>query len=188
MIEAANDVRDGLTELRLTSFRRATGQGLHIVVPLAPSADWDTAKRFCRAFAELMSQEEPKRFLAHLKIADRKGRILIDWLRNGRGATAVSSFCPRARPGATVATPLAWDEVKSGLDPAAFTVLTIPARLKRLKKSPWKGFADLRQQLPQTEAPRPACRHLPERKPEATMPEGRRIFVHHLRATAKTPL
>ncbi len=118
VIEAANDVRDRLTELRLTSFCRTTGgKGLHIVVPLAPSADWDTAKRFCRAFAELMSQEEPKRFLAHPKIADRKGRILIDWLRNGMGATAVSSFCPRARPGATVATPLAWDEVKSGPGP-----------------------------------------------------------------------
>jgi len=164
VIEAANDVRDRLTKLRLTSFCRTTGgKGLHIVVPLAPSADWDTAKRFCRAFAELMGQEEPKRFLAHLKIADRKGRILIDWLRNGMGATAVSSYCPRARPGATVATPLTWDEVKPGLDPAAFTVLTIPQRLKRLKKDPWKGFADLRQQLPRAETPRPASSPAPEK-------------------------
>ena len=118
VIKAAHDVRDRLKQLGLTSFCRTTGgKGLHVVVPLTPSADWDTAKRFCRAFAELISQEEPKRFLAHLKIADRHGRILIDWLRNGLGATAVSSYCPRARPGATVATPLTWDEVKAGPEP-----------------------------------------------------------------------
>ncbi len=137
VIEAAHDVRDRLARLGLTSFCRTTGgKGLHIVVPLAPSADWDTAKRFCRAFAELMSQQEPKRFLAHLRIADRKGRILIDWLRNGMGATAVSSYCPRARPGATVATPLAWDGGKVlGLGPSLPSPsLTVPARLKRLKE------------------------------------------------------
>jgi bifunctional non-homologous end joining protein LigD len=166
VIEAAHDVRERLTKLRLTSFCRTTGgKGLHIVVPVAPSVDWDTAKRSCRAFAELMSQQEPKRFLAHLKIVDRKGRILIDWLRNGMGATAVSSYCPRARPGATVATPLAWDEVKPGLDPTAFTVLTIPDRLKRLWKNPWKGFADLRQQLPQAEAPRQRSSPVADQKP-----------------------
>ena len=66
---------------------------------------------FCRAFAELMTAEAPERYVAHVKIADRRGRILIDWLRNAIGNTAVASFSPRARPGATVATPLAWDEV-----------------------------------------------------------------------------
>jgi bifunctional non-homologous end joining protein LigD len=155
VIKAAHDVRGRLSKLGLTSFCRTTGgKGLHLVVPLAPAADWDIAKRFCRAFAELTSQEEPKRFLAHLKIADRHGRILIDWLRNGLGATAVSSYCPRARPGATVATPLTWDEVKAGLNPAGFTVTTIPARLKRMKKDPWQGFGDLTQRLPDAEAPR----------------------------------
>ena len=134
-------------------------------MPLAPSADWVPAKRFCRALAELVSQEEPKRFLAHLKIADRHGRILIDWLRNGLGATAVSSYCPRARPGASVATPLTWDEVKAGLDPASFTVTTVPARMKRMKKDPWQGFADLAQRLPEAEAPRP--KPVPVAKPEA---------------------
>ena len=165
VIKSAHDVRGRLKKLALTSFCRTTGgRGLHVVVPLTPSADWDTAKRFCRAFAELISQEEPKRFLAHLKIADRHGRILIDWLRNGLGATAVSSYCPRARPGATVATPLTWDEVKAGLNPASFTVTAIPARLKRMKKDPWHGFADLDQNLPEAEAPRP--RPVPAAKPE----------------------
>jgi bifunctional non-homologous end joining protein LigD len=166
VIKSAHDVRGRLKTLGLESFCRTTGgKGLHVVVPLASSADWDTAKRFCRAFAELISQEEPKRFLAHLKIADRHGRILIDWLRNGLGATAVSSYSPRARPGATIATPLTWDEVKAGLNPANFTVTTIPARLKRMKKDPWPGFADLTQKLPEAEAPRP--RPVPVATPEA---------------------
>ena len=62
--------------------------------------------------------EAPERYVAHVKIADRHGRILIDWLRNAIGNKAIGSFCPRARTGAMVATPLAWDEVNPKLDPA----------------------------------------------------------------------
>src|ERR1044071_1966440 len=82
VVRAALEVRDRLKKLRLTSFCRTTGgKGLHIVVPLTPSFDWEQTKEFCRAFAELMSAEAPERFLAHVKIADRHGRILVDWLR-----------------------------------------------------------------------------------------------------------
>jgi bifunctional non-homologous end joining protein LigD len=181
VIQAAHEVRDRLKRLGLLSCCRTTGgKGLHVVVPLAPRADWETAKRFCRAFAELMSQDDPKRFLAHLKIADRRGRILIDWLRNGMGATAVSSFCPRARPGACVATPLAWDEVKVGLDPSAFTVRTVPARLKRLKVDPWGAFAEAdHQHLPDLAHPHP--RRLPQVVSEgiapATSSDGRKSSI-----------
>ena len=95
-----------------------------------------------------MAQEHPTRFLAHLKIADRRGRILVDWLRNGLGATAVASFSPRARPGATVATPVTWAEVTSKLDPSRFTVRTVPERLAKLKQDPWQGFEKAAQRLP----------------------------------------
>ena len=70
-------------------------------MPLEPVADWDEVKAFCRAFAEMLSQEQPQRFLSTVKKADRQGRILIDWLRNGLEPTAVASYSPRARPGAT---------------------------------------------------------------------------------------
>ncbi len=73
---------------------------------------------------------------------------MIDWLRNGLGATAVASFCPRARPGAGVATPLAWREVMPKLDLAAFTLRTVPERLRRLKSDPWEGFDKARRSLP----------------------------------------
>jgi bifunctional non-homologous end joining protein LigD len=162
--KAALDVRDRLQQLNLTSFCRTTGgKGLHVVVPLTPKADWETVKPFCRAFAEMLSQEQPERFLSTVKKADRRGRILLDWLRNGLGATAVASFCPRARPGATVATPLAWDELTRKLDPSAFTLRTVPARLARLKADPWADFRKLRQELPDLspkaqQSPQPAPR------------------------------
>jgi bifunctional non-homologous end joining protein LigD len=146
---AARDVREQLQRLGLESFCRTTGgKGLHLVVPLKPIADWEKVKRFCRAFAETLSEEQPQRFLSTVKKADRKGRILIDWLRNGLGATAVASFCPRARPNATVATPLAWDDVTAKLDPAAFTLRNTPQRLAKQKRDPWEGFDTARQPLP----------------------------------------
>jgi bifunctional non-homologous end joining protein LigD len=147
--KAAHDVRDRLRQLNLTSFCRTTGgKGLHVVAPITPKADWNAVKPFCRAFAEMLSEESPDRFLSTVKKADRRGRILLDWLRNGLGATAVASFCPRARPGATVATPLSWDEVTDRLNPATFTLRSVPERLAKLSSDPWAGFHKLRQQLP----------------------------------------
>ncbi len=174
VVSAAHDVRARLGKLDLTSFCRTTGgKGLHVVVPLRPDAGWDRAKPFCRAFAETMAQDAPQRFLAHTKIADRRGRILVDWLRNGLGATAVASYCPRARPGAGVATPLAWSEVKPKLDPAAFTVLTVPKRLAKLKQDPWAGFVGVDQHLPDLASPTPSISQ-PTAKPHAS---GTRIVV-----------
>ncbi len=137
----------------LESFCRTTGgKGLHVLVPIVPEAGWDYVKPFCRGFAEMLSEAQPDRFLPTLKKLDRRGRILIDWLRNGLGATAVASFCPRARPGATVATPLAWDEVTQKLDPSAFTLRSVPERLVRQRTDPWKDFSRLRQHLPDLSA------------------------------------
>jgi hypothetical protein len=71
------------------------------------------------------------------------------------GATAVSSYCPRARPNATVATPLAWSEVKPDLAPADFTVKTVLGRIGRQKSDPWLEFFELQQHLPDLSPPRP---------------------------------
>lgn len=169
---AALDLREQLQRIGLTPFCRTTGgKGLHLVVPLRPVADWDQVKPFCRAFAETLSQQQPERFLSTVKKADRQGRILIDWLRNGLGATAVASFSPRARPGATVATPLAWDEVTSSLDPSTFTLRSVPERLEHLGGDPWDGFDAARTPLPalknadvDTDAAKPAAASSGKRK------------------------
>jgi bifunctional non-homologous end joining protein LigD len=149
VVTAAIDIRDQLRRLGLESFCRTTGgKGLHVVVPLDPIAHWDEVKPFCRAFAETISQDQPDRYLSTVKKVDRRGKILVDWLRNGMGATAVASFCPRARPGAAVATPVTWDEVDRRLDPATFTLRNIPDRFARMRSDPWQGFATTRQRLP----------------------------------------
>ena len=175
IVAAALDVRARLRAIKLESFCRTTGgRGLHVVVPLRAGAGWELVKPFCRVFAEVMAAESPDRYVAHLKIADRTGKILVDWLRNGLGATAVASFCPRARTGAGVATPLAWREVTPKLDPAALSLLTLPARLKKQKTDPWAGFADAEQVLPdlspaKTAAPArpvPGTRIVTARKPK----------------------
>lgn len=151
IVAAALDIRDKLEAIDLASFCRTSGgKGLHVVVPLEPNADWTAVRGFCRAFAETVSAGLPERYVAHVKIADRKGKILIDWLRNGLGSTAVASFCPRARSGAGVATPLAWREVTPKLELQAFTIKTVPGRLARLKADPWADFGRLRRALPAT--------------------------------------
>ena len=150
VVQAAKDLRDRLTALGLQSFCRTSGgKGLHVVAPLRPASGWAGVRAFCQAFAKAMERDEPARFVATVSKAKRRGRILVDWLRNGPGATAVASYSPRARPGATVATPLAWREVGPKLDPQAFTLATVPQRLKRQRKDPWDGFDALDQPLPE---------------------------------------
>jgi bifunctional non-homologous end joining protein LigD len=149
IVAAALDLRDKLEAIGLASFCRTSGgKGLHVVVPLVPEQPWDPVRVFCRSFAETVSEANPEKYLAHVKIADRRGRILIDWLRNGLGSTAVASFCPRARPGAGVATPLAWKEVTPKLDLQAFTLNAVPGRLEKLKTDPWADFETSRRCLP----------------------------------------
>jgi bifunctional non-homologous end joining protein LigD len=77
----------------------------------------------------------------------RTGRVFIDYLRNGRGATAIAPYSARAREGATVAAPLFWEEVEKGAKPDAFTVATVPARLAKLKSDPWEEMPKVRQSI-----------------------------------------
>jgi bifunctional non-homologous end joining protein LigD len=132
--------------------RTSGGKGLHLVVPLTPHADWNTVRAWCRAFAETCERDAPATYVSSVRKAKRRGRILIDWLRNGLGSTAAASFSPRARPNATVATPLRWSEVTDTLDPQAFTIATVPARLTRQKQDPWRGFDAARVKLPPPKA------------------------------------
>ncbi len=123
------------------------GKGLHIVAPI-DGADWATAKEFTRQVALAMSRDAPSKYLAKMTKSARQGRIFIDYLRNGRGATAIAAYSPRARPGAAVSTPVDWSELSGKLSPDRYTVLNLPSRLARLKADPWAEMAQLRQQLP----------------------------------------
>lgn len=149
VVTAAKELRARLDEVGLGAFCRTTGgKGLHVVVPLRPDAAWDVVRPWCRAFAEAVAATAPDRYLTTISKKERQGRILIDWLRNGLGSTAVASFSPRARPGATVATPLAWREVTARLDPARFTIATVPKRLSTQSADPWAEWESLARPLP----------------------------------------
>jgi bifunctional non-homologous end joining protein LigD len=118
---AAKEVRDRLLEAGLESFPKLSGgKGVHVVAPLAPKADWDAVRHFCEAFADAMEQQSPDRYVATMSKAKRRGRIFIDWLRNGRGATSVASWSLRARPGAPVAVPVTWAELSRVRSPARY--------------------------------------------------------------------
>jgi bifunctional non-homologous end joining protein LigD len=118
---AARDIRDILADLGLPSWPLVTGgKGVHVVVPLRRMAGWDTVKLFSRILASKIAAAEPKRFLAEMSKAKRKNRIFIDWLRNDRGSTAIAPFSLRARHGAPVAVPVAWDELAGLKSASAF--------------------------------------------------------------------
>jgi bifunctional non-homologous end joining protein LigD len=147
-VEAALVVREALSGIGLDSFVKTTGgKGLHVVVPLMPKLGWDRIKAFSRWVAERLSAQSPDWFTANQQKRARQGRIYIDYLRNSRGATAVGAYSPRLRPGAPVSTPLSWEELEEGAQPASFTVATVPARLAGLKSDPWVAIGTVRQSL-----------------------------------------
>lgn len=148
VVSAARMVRGFLDELGLVSFVRTTGgKGLHVVVPLNPGAGWDTVKTFARGFAEAMAALHPLEFVATSTKRFRRGKIYVDYLRNGRGATAVASYSLRSRPGAPVAVPLRWEELGRVRSGNAFDLRSVPKRLARLTKDPWDGLDKVRQNL-----------------------------------------
>ncbi|UHQ18740.1 DNA ligase D [Lysobacter sp. KIS68-7] len=145
---AASQVRDLLQQLGLRSFLRTTGgKGLHVVVPLKPGNKWSLVKNFSKGFAEALAGSDPDRFLATATLKLRPGKIFIDYLRNGRGATAVASYSLRARAGAPVAVPLAWSELSALKRPDAFDIGSTLARIKRQRKDPWAGIDTVEQDL-----------------------------------------
>jgi bifunctional non-homologous end joining protein LigD len=141
MIEAARELRDRLDKAGLAAFVKTSGgKGLHVVAPVAPKAEWPAVKAFTKAIADAMAADSPGRYVATISKAKRTGKILIDYLRNQRGMTAVAAYSTRARPGAAVSMPLDWDELSPGIGAAHFTVANAPARLAALARDPWESF------------------------------------------------
>src|SRR5262249_2680090 len=123
------------------------GKGLHVVLPIKPTP-WDEAKDFCRRLAEQMATDHPDRFIAVARIAARKNRIFIDYLRNSREATAIAAYSTRPRPGATISVPLTWQELGAQKAPNAFPLPNIGTRLARLRRDPWEKIGRIKQALP----------------------------------------
>lgn len=150
VVRAGFVLRDALDAAGLKTFAKLTGgKGLHLVAPLSPRRhDWDEVKSFARSVAEHFEAEEPQRYISTMSKAKRRGRIFIDYLRNGRGATAIAPYSTRAKPGAPVACPISWDELSDRRRSDHFTIQTLPRRLRNQKSDPWEGFFRLKQALP----------------------------------------
>jgi bifunctional non-homologous end joining protein LigD len=148
IVQAAREARELLSNLGLESFLRTSGgKGLHVVAPLSRRNTWDELKQFAKAVADAMVLAAPDRYIATMSKAKRRGKVFVDYLRNQRGATAIASYSTRAREGAPVAMPLAWDELSERTKSNQYTVLNAQKRLASLAADPWKGFFEVRQSI-----------------------------------------
>jgi bifunctional non-homologous end joining protein LigD len=148
VVRAARLVKDALAALGLVSFVKTTGgAGLHVVAPLVPQRRWEECLAFARAFASAVARHDPGRFTTAFARAGRERKILLDYLRNNRTNTSVAAFSARAREGAPVSVPLAWDELSPRTRPERFTIRTVLRRLRTLRDDPWAGYARARQAL-----------------------------------------
>ncbi len=143
---AAADIRTELGKWGLDSFPMVTGgKGVHVIAPLQPVTEWPDVKLFCKTFADKLAQNEPDRFTSNIRKAARKGRMFVDYLRNERGATAITPFSTRARAGAPCAVPVSWDDLET-LDRAnGFSLGEAAARAAA--PDPWKDYFALTQSI-----------------------------------------
>ena len=148
LVEATQVTKEMLDLLGLESFLKTSGgKGLHIVVPLTPRDDYDTVKEFSRAVVVHLANTLPKLFVAKSGGANRPGKIFVDWIRNGRGATTAAAFSARARPGLGVSVPLAWSELAKLESASQWNIFNLHQRMSKQRADPWKKYATTRQTL-----------------------------------------
>ncbi|MES2641868.1 MAG: DNA ligase D [Myxococcota bacterium] len=145
LLEVAGRVHDRLAALGLRSFAKVTGgKGIHVVVPLRPHAPWEVAKPFCRLVAEGLAKADPEKITAKMAKTSRERRVYLDWLRNTSTSTAVAAWSPRARPGAPIAVPVAWDALAAVGSGDRYT---LHALLRELPPDPWGALDAVDQRL-----------------------------------------
>ncbi|QIL03134.1 DNA ligase D [Sphingomonas sinipercae] len=149
--DAARRLRELLGEMGLETFPLLTGgKGLHVVAPLDASADWAAVTSFAERFSRAVAEAEPERFTANMRKVQRKGRIFLDWLRNQRGSTAVLPYSVRAREGAPVCAPIAWEELDKYRGGNAFTIRDVDRLFERSQSKLLAGWGEANQALPST--------------------------------------
>ncbi|MDP9043949.1 MAG: non-homologous end-joining DNA ligase [Pseudomonadota bacterium] len=135
--EGALAVRDFLAQIGLVALVKTSGgKGLHLVVPLAPRWDWQRVRAFSQAVVARMAEVAPERFALKSGPRNRIGKIFIDYLRNGWGATTAAAWSPRARPGLGISVPFDWTELGSVESGAHWQLRNIDARLG-VGNAPW---------------------------------------------------
>jgi bifunctional non-homologous end joining protein LigD len=110
------------------------GKGIHVMVPITPDMTQDEAHRYCRGVAQRLVSTDPERYTVSASVAKRPGKLFIDYLRNGRGTTAIGTYSPRARRGFPIAAPVSWRDVENGVEPDAFTMQRPPAQRRGMQR------------------------------------------------------
>ncbi|MCY1004550.1 hypothetical protein OV079_02985 [Nannocystis pusilla] len=138
----ATRLTKGILELLgLRSFLKTSGgKGLHVVVPLRPTWSYDPVKEFSRDVAEHLAATLPALFVARSGARNRRGRIFVDYLRNGRTATTVAAFSARVRPGLGVSVPVAWSELDKLSAGDQWNIFNLAARLRARRGDPWADY------------------------------------------------
>jgi bifunctional non-homologous end joining protein LigD len=145
MQEGAELMRSLLEQLGLASFLKTSGgKGLHVVVPIAPKHDWDSVKELAKRIVEHMAATIPERFVAKSGPKNRVGRIFVDYLRNGFGATTACAWSARARAGLGVSVPCEWDELGSLAGGAHWTIRNVHERIEE-RGDAWRDYARTKQ-------------------------------------------
>ncbi len=148
MVEATQLTLAVLDELGLQSFAKTSGgKGIHLVVPLTPSAGWSEVKTFSQAIVKHMARLLPDRFSAVSGPKNRVGRIFIDYLRNSQGATTIGPFAARTREGLPVSVPIFREEITEIPSANLWTVHNLHERLEELDEDPWAGYAAVDQTI-----------------------------------------
>jgi bifunctional non-homologous end joining protein LigD len=148
--EAATLTRALLTELGLKCWLKTSGgKGLHVVVPLTPRLDYDGVKAFSQAAVQHLAKTIPARFVAKSGPANRMGRVYVDYLRNGHGATTATAFSARARPGLGVSMPVSWEQLPALKSGSQWSIATAREHLSFQKVDPWADYWTARQTLTQ---------------------------------------
>jgi bifunctional non-homologous end joining protein LigD len=147
-IDLALTLRELLRECGLTGFIKTSGQtGLHVLVPVGPGIPFAVTKTLAELFGRLIESERPKIATTDRRVERRGARVYVDSGQTGRGRAIVSPYSVRAVRGATVSTPLGWDEVHAALDPARFDIASVPARVTD-GVDPWREMFELRPDVP----------------------------------------
>jgi bifunctional non-homologous end joining protein LigD len=143
--QGVKDIKNVLEQLSLRAFLKTSGgKGYHVVVPFKPTVPWEPFHDFARRIAEVMETTWPDRYTSNIRKENRKNKIFIDWIRNGRGATSIAPYSIRARKGARVSMPIMWEE----LDTVAPDGVDMSNALMRASGSnPWKDFFQVDQRL-----------------------------------------
>ena len=148
MIEATQLTLTVLDELGLKAFLKTSGgKGIHLVVPLTRKLGWDEVKDFSHAIVTHMAKMLPERFSAVSGPKNRVGRIFIDYLRNGLGATTICAYAARTREGLPVSVPIYREEIVQLKGGNQWNIHNVHERLEEVGDGPWADMKKTRQTI-----------------------------------------